>query len=189
MGSPFLEASFNSIAWVCERDRTAVLAHESRPSGVRFSGTVLSVFTLRAARNPARDPVAVIVVFVVKVIVGGPSGAEVPGWAAFSTPLTLPVAHGVHRLVLNDSDAIDAHRQISVEGDYDLNLSMWLRRPTAMLLKPAFPGASIAMSRSWGTDGWHCRWRYRRGRQAAVSAPCREPWIYDPTRRAWRSSR
>ena len=149
---------------------------------------MLSVFTLRAARNPARDPVAVIVVFVVKVIVGGPSGAEVPGWAAFSTPLTLPVAHGVHRLVLNDSDAIDAHRQISVEGDYDLNLSMWLRRPTAMLLKPAFPGASIAMSRSWGTDSWHCRWRYRRGRQAAVSAPCREPWIYVRHAGAWRRS-
>ena len=104
---------------MCERDRTAVLAHESRPSGVRFSGTVLSVFTLRAARNPARDPVAVIVVFVAKVIVGGPAGAEVPGWAAFSTPLTLPVAHGVHTLVLNDSDAIDEHRQISVEVDYD----------------------------------------------------------------------
>lgn len=53
-----------------------------------------------------------------------------------STPVEVEVSRGTHTLVLSHPDAIDEQRQISVDVDMAIGVSMWLRRPNATLLKP-----------------------------------------------------
>src|SRR5262249_52989086 len=74
-----------------------------------------------------------------------PTGATVmvDGQRRGSTPLAVTVSHGVHTLLLNQPDAIEEQQQISVLAGATINVRMWLRRPTATLLKPAYPGATI----------------------------------------------
>src|SRR2546422_4586234 len=55
------------------------------------------------------------------------------------------------------------------------------RRPTAMLLKPAFPGASIADVAFLG-DGLSMA--VPTGSTSGSERALSEPWIYDPTRRS-----
>jgi hypothetical protein len=67
-----------------------------------------------------------------------------------------------------------------VAGDATIDISMWLHTPTSTLLKPAYPGASIA-SAAFLDDG-------RLALQVAVPAASTnaneravvEPWVYDP---------
>ena len=117
-------------------------------------------------------------------VISQPGGATVTidGQRRGSTPLELQVAHGSHTLVLMHPDAIDEQRQIWVADDMTINVSMWLRRPTAMLLKPAYPGASIA-DVAFLEDG-----RLGLSMASAIGSAgggehsFREPWIFDPTR-------
>ena len=115
-------------------------------------------------------------------VISEPTGAtvSVDGHQRGTTPLSLSVANGVHTLVLKHAEAIDAERQLSIAGDMRVNVNMWLRRPTAMLLKPAYPGATI-------TDGAFLQ----DGRLALSMAnpaestssskrALQEAWIYDP---------
>jgi hypothetical protein len=60
------------------------------------------------------------------------------------TPLSLKVVKGMHALRLIHATAIDDERQVSVSGNTYVNVSMMWRRPEAMLLKPAYPGANIS---------------------------------------------
>jgi len=75
-----------------------------------------------------------------------------------STPLALQVSHGLHTLVLSHPYAIDEQRQLSVDADIAMNVNMWLRRPTAMLLRPAYPARASPMRRFWKTDDSPYRW-------------------------------
>jgi len=67
-----------------------------------------------------------------------PDGAAVmlDGRRHGSTPVEVEVSRGTHTLVLSHPDAIDEQRQISVDVDMAIGVSMWLRRPNATLLKP-----------------------------------------------------
>src|SRR5438094_278391 len=60
------------------------------------------------------------------------------------TPLSVAVASGQHTLLLTNPDAIDDQRQLTVAGDMHVSVSMMLRRPDALQLKPSYPGANIS---------------------------------------------
>ena len=115
-------------------------------------------------------------------LVSQPAGASVTldGRRRGSTPLVTAVAPGVHTLVLQQPDALDEQRQISVTGNATIDISMWLHTPTSTLLKPAYPGATIGGA-AFLDDG-------RLALQMAVPAASTnaneravvEPWVYDP---------
>ena len=144
------------------------------PRGLESPGWLAFVTPAIAAEGDAQARLDVI---------SQPAGATVTldGHQRGSTPLALSVAHGVHTLVLKHPEAIDEQRQVSVGDDTTINVRMWPRRPTAMLLKPPYPGASLA-DVSFLEDG-------RLALSVAVPAtskntgerPLREPWVYDPT--------
>jgi hypothetical protein len=116
-------------------------------------------------------------------VISEPTGASVTvdRHQRGTTPLTLVVADGVHTLVLKHPEAIDAERQLSIAGDMTVNVSMWLRRPTAMLLKPAYPGATITDA-AFLQDG---RLALSMANPAESTSSnkraLQEVWIYDPT--------
>jgi hypothetical protein len=145
------------------------------PAGLAFPDWIARVLpsVSAAAKDEARLQVT-----------SQPAGAAVmlDGRRIGSTPLAMEVSLGIHTLVLSHPDAIDERQQLDVNGDMPMNLNMWLREPTAMLLKPAYPGASITDA-SFLADG----------RLAlSVSRPSldtnsgqrspQDPWIYDPVR-------
>jgi hypothetical protein len=95
------------------------------------------------------------------------------------TPLSTAVAIGEHTLILKNPAAIDDERKIAVPSDMHVNVRMFFRRPDAMQLKPAYPGASIN-SASFLADG-------RLSLSMAVpvatgnaARPLTEVWILDP---------
>jgi len=95
------------------------------------------------------------------------------------TPLTLVVSHGPHRLLLKHPDAIDELRQLSVTGDLNLDVSLWRRRPAAVQLRPAYPGASIS-DVAFLTDGRLFLSMALPGQTANPDVGMLESWIFDP---------
>jgi hypothetical protein len=60
-----------------------------------------------------------------------------------NTPLSVAVASGSHILVLKHPTAVDAQRDLNISSDTHVNVTMFERRPVAVQLKPAYPGATI----------------------------------------------
>jgi hypothetical protein len=115
-------------------------------------------------------------------ITSQPAGAAVTldGRRIGSTPLTLQISRGIHTLVLSHPDAIDEQRHLTVDADMAMNVNMWLRRPAAMLLSPAYPGASITDA-SFLEDGRLALSVARPGVGTnSAQRAMQEPWIYDP---------
>ncbi|MGI9148741.1 MAG: PEGA domain-containing protein [Chloroflexota bacterium] len=103
------------------------------------------------------------------------------GHARGQTPITALVTPGEHTLVLRHPDAIDDQRIVSVASALQLQVRMWLRRPTAIQLRPAYPGANIADA-AFLSDG-HLALSMALPTQAGSteSTTLREPWLVDPT--------
>ncbi len=105
----------------------------------------------------------------------------VDGHQKGKTPLSLAVIKGAHTLMLTHPAAVDTRRQLDVTADMDVIVSMWRRRPDAMPLKPAYPGASIRGA-AFLADG-------RLTLAMALPGPAgnqadgmmNEAWILDPT--------
>jgi hypothetical protein len=95
------------------------------------------------------------------------------------TPLTLVVSPGPHRLLLKHPDAIDEQRQLTVTGDLNLDVSLWSLRPTAVQLRPAYPGASISDA-AFLTDGRLSLSMALPGQTANPDVGMLESWIFDP---------
>jgi len=72
--------------------------------------------------------------------------------------------------------------QVSVAGDTTITVRMWLRRPTAMLLKPAYPGASIADVAFLEDGRLALSMAVPAGSTNTGERQLREPWMYDPAR-------
>jgi hypothetical protein len=60
-----------------------------------------------------------------------------------NTPLSVAVASGSHILVLKHPTAVDAQRDFNFSSDTHVNVTMFERRPDAVQLKPAYPGATV----------------------------------------------
>jgi PEGA domain len=105
----------------------------------------------------------------------------VDGGQKGKTPLSLAVFKGAHTLMLTDSAAVDNQRQLNVTTDMDVSVSMWRRRPDAMQLKPAYPGASISGA-GFLADG---RLALSMAMADQTTNPdhhtLSEAWIFDPT--------
>lgn len=105
----------------------------------------------------------------------------VDGGQKGKTPLSLALLKGMHTLMVTDPAAVDNQRQLNVTTAMDVTVNMWRRRPVAMQLKPAYPGASIS-SAAFLADG-------RLALSMAVPGRAGNPWdrmlaeswIFDPT--------
>ena len=77
-----------------------------------------------------------------------PSGAlvEIGGRRLGRTPVELRLAAGDHRVTLHRDGYADAISSASLDsgGRADLHADLWLWTPRAQLLRPTFPGATIA---------------------------------------------
>jgi hypothetical protein len=111
-----------------------------------------------------------------------PGGATVvlDGRRRGATPVLLEVSRGTHTLVLSHPDAVDEQRQLSVTADTAVSVNMWLHKPTAMVLGPPYPGASI-VDVGFIADGRLALSIAVRSRSTeSGDRTLREPWIYDP---------
>ncbi|MBV9328383.1 MAG: hypothetical protein JO352_32100, partial [Chloroflexi bacterium] len=99
-----------------------------------------------------------------------------------STPVALDVSRGTRTLVLSHPDAIDEQWQIPVDADMAISVSMWLRRPTATLLKPAYPGATITDAAFLTDARLALSMASPDGSTNQTQRVVQEPWINDP---AW----
>lgn len=99
------------------------------------------------------------------------------------TPVSVAVAKGPHTLLLTHPIAVDAERQLSISRDVPVNVTMFERRPHAVQLKPAYPGASINDAR-FLDDGRVTLTMGLPGEAADISHSgtgiLNEAWIYDP---------
>jgi PEGA domain len=67
----------------------------------------------------------------------------VDGQERGNTPVSVVLAKGPHLLTLTHASAVDEQRQLDIASDMHVNVTMLERRPDALQLKPAYPGASI----------------------------------------------
>jgi hypothetical protein len=96
------------------------------------------------------------------------------------TPLDISVAPGTHALILKHPDTLDEQRQLSVSSDTSVSVSLWRRRPDAVQLRPAYPGASVADA-IFLADGRVAVALSLPGEGAGGgSGANREAWIFDP---------
>ena len=63
-----------------------------------------------------------------------------------------------------------------------VNVNMWLRRPTAMLLKPAYPGATITDAAFLGDGRLALSMANPAESTGSGKRALDEAWIYDPVR-------
>src|SRR5882724_8494369 len=84
----------------------------------------------------------------------------------------------MHVLTLTHPSAVDERRQFDVSGDTHLNLTMFERRPGAVQLKPAYPGASINGA-TFLDDGRVALAMGLLGQ--AGDGTVNEAWLFDPT--------
>jgi len=116
-------------------------------------------------------------------ITSEPDGATVvvDGHQRGKTPISLVVSKGPHTLVLKYPQALDDQRQVNVSTDTDISVSMWRRRPDAIQLRPAYPGASISDA-AFLADG---RLALSMGLPVQAGgmsgSVVREAWIFDPS--------
>jgi PEGA domain len=115
-------------------------------------------------------------------ITSQPDGAlvTVDGHSRGTTPLTLSVSRGVRTLLLTHSDAVDDVRQVSVGNDTRVRVAMWLRRPNAVQLRPAFPGASLTDARFLNDGRLALSMAVPDATTTSTQAALREPWMFDP---------
>jgi len=103
------------------------------------------------------------------------------GHSRGQTPISVLVKRGEHTLVLRHPDAIDEQRTISVSSDLNMRVGMWLRRPTAVQLRPAYPGASIADAAFLADGRLALSLAVPSQAGSAAGGILREPWLFDPT--------
>jgi hypothetical protein len=81
-------------------------------------------------------------------VTSDPSGASVQAGdrTLGRTPVELRLTSGVHRITLHHDGYSDAIRSVTLESGTlaDLHADLWLLTPQAQLLRPTFPGATIA---------------------------------------------
>jgi dipeptidyl aminopeptidase/acylaminoacyl peptidase len=81
-------------------------------------------------------------------VTSDPSGAsvQVGGRTLGRTPVEIRYAAGDHEIILHLDGYADAIRSVSLEpgGRTDLHADLWLWTPEAQLLRPTFPGSTIA---------------------------------------------
>jgi hypothetical protein len=81
-------------------------------------------------------------------VTSDPGGAsvQVGGRTKGRTPSELRLAAGDHQITIHHDGYADAVRSVSLEhgGRADLHADLWLWTPQAQLLRPTFPGATIA---------------------------------------------
>ena len=115
-------------------------------------------------------------------ITSQPGGAAVfiDGHQKGKTPLCLAVSRTTHTLMLKHPEAVDDRRQVTVSTDMDVSVSMWRRRPDAVQLRPAYPGANISDA-VFLADG---RLALSMALPVQASGPgagaLRQAWIFDP---------
>jgi hypothetical protein len=97
------------------------------------------------------------------------------------TPVSALVSPGEHTLVLRHPDAVDDQRTVSVTSATQLQVRMWLRRPTAIQLRPAYPGASIAGATFLADGQLALSMALPAQAGNAAGGTLREPWLVDPT--------
>ena len=97
------------------------------------------------------------------------------------TPVSALVTPGEHTLVLRHPDAVDDQRTVSVTSATQLQVRMWLRRPTAIQLRPAYPGANIADATFLADGQLALSMALPAQAGNAASGTLREPWLVDPT--------
>jgi hypothetical protein len=112
-------------------------------------------------------------------ITSTPASASVlvDGHERGKTPLSVAVAKGKHTLALTHPSAVDDQRQLDISSDMHVNVTMFERRPDAVQLKPAYPGASINAA-TFLDDG---RVALAMGLPAQTGdGTVNEAWVFDP---------
>jgi hypothetical protein len=134
----------------------------------------LPVSTASAAADPSRTARL--------DVASEPEGATIviDGHERGKTPLSTVVASGQHTLMLTNPASIDDERQITVSVDMQVRVSMWLRRPDAMQLKPAYPGASISNASFLADGRLSLSMAVPVAGGNAANRPLAEAWILDP---------
>ena len=89
----------------------------------------------------------------------------------------MPVAKGRHALTLRHPSAVDDQRRLDFSSDMHVNVIMFARRPDAVQVKPAYPGASVNGA-SFLDDG---RVALAMGLPAqAGDGMVNQAWVFDP---------
>jgi hypothetical protein len=99
-----------------------------------------------------------------------------------TTPLTTAVPPGPHSVTVRRSGTLDATRDLDVPTQGTaLDVALWRAQPTAVKLRPAYPGATIADAR-FLNDGRVAIVLQLPANGGAVSgqAALREAWLLDP---------
>lgn len=113
-----------------------------------------------------------------------PADAQVliDGQALGTTPLETAVLPGLHSVTLRRSGALDATRELNVPAmGAALDVALWRAQPTAVKLRPAYPGAAIADAQ-FLADGRIALIILLPTSAGAVSGQgaLREAWLLDP---------
>ena len=106
----------------------------------------------------------------------------VDGHAVGTTPLVTTVLPGPHQVTLRRSGELDATRELDVPAaGATLDVALWRTQPTAVKLRPAYPGAAIADAQ-FLTDGRIALVLLLPASGGAISVqpPLREAWLLDP---------
>ena len=96
------------------------------------------------------------------------------------TPVSALVTPGEHSLVLKHPDAVDDQRTVAVTSATQLQVRMWLRHPTAIQLRPAYPGANIADAAFLADGQLAVSMALPAQPGSAATGTLREPWLVDP---------
>jgi hypothetical protein len=110
-----------------------------------------------------------------------PSGAAVriDGTPRGKTPLDISLAPGQHSLSLQHPEALDIEQPLQVaEGGASVDIGLWRRRPDVVLLRPAYPGASLVDARF--LDDGQVALLVDSPSQSRATHTSRELWRLDP---------
>jgi hypothetical protein len=160
-----------AAAWLLAGGDISIAALPLRPAGIltasQNSGAAQPLdgsVTLRAASSPADAQVLV------------------DGQAVGTTPLVTAVMPGSHNVTPRRSGALEATREVYVPAaGTSLDVALWDTQPTAVKLRPAYPGAAIADTQ-FLADGRVALALRLPTTAGTVSAqpPLREAWLLDP---------
>ena len=113
----------------------------------------------------------------------GDAQVLVDGHTVGTTPVVTSVLPGPHQVTLRRSGELDATRELDVPvAGATLDVALWHTQPTAVKLRPAYPGAAIADAQ-FLTDGRIALVLLLPASGGAISVqpPLREVWLLDPT--------
>jgi hypothetical protein len=106
----------------------------------------------------------------------------VDGHAVGTTPMVTAVLPGSHSVTMRRCGALEATREVDVpSAGTSLDVALWKTQPTAVKLRPAYPGAAVADAQFLADGRIALVLRLPTSTGALSGYPLHEAWLLDPT--------